>query len=558
MASADNTVISLPGQFIIDTRGNTWSIINGRVAVNGTADATTGNVIQLAYENGLIWQKNTTNLWWSKSAPSGQWQPSYGTITNPVPGVIPSADNAVVAAGSGRSITDSSGNVWTVAGGQVALNGVADGTTGRVIALAYEDGKIWQENADHLWWSKTKPSDNWGPTYGTSVDPQKTEFKSWLGGNNDYSNPANWSPAGVPHAGDMVPLVAQVLPETARTINFNNAALPPGLDIQVVGEPTPILFNLSGNILNGGLIETFIGHNAPGDTSGLTIDVVPHASFTNSGTLESAQGIGFGVTNLKLEAGSHFNNTGTLSAIGIGQGQTPPEVNISGAGRTSNTGLINLQNGKLNLTFDDAMSNSGSLVAGGNSQAIINIGTTYGHTSSFINSGVVEADGNSSISFNGLPAFENRYGQVVNSGLIEVDGGHVSVDGDLKQTGQGHVSIDNGGTLTVDRSTDDGTIQISRGMLEFTGGGRMGLPPFGATGFHSTLMLTGPTAELGFTGDITEELRIASSSAADLMVYTHYFPSDHRPLADIHLAGAYSPDQFSVSGHVINFVAMPS
>ncbi|MBN8873238.1 MAG: hypothetical protein J0H67_10410, partial [Rhodospirillales bacterium] len=56
-------------------------------------------------------------------------------------------------------------------GGQVAVNGVVDATTARVTVLAYEKGLVWQENADKLWWSKSKPTDAWGPAAGTTTSP---------------------------------------------------------------------------------------------------------------------------------------------------------------------------------------------------------------------------------------------------------------------------------------------------------------------------------------------------------------------------------------------------
>ncbi|MGE0222992.1 MAG: glycosyl hydrolase [Acetobacteraceae bacterium] len=101
---------------------------------------------------------------------------SSGTPTDPPnppdPPVTPSPNDTVIVAGSGDAIIDASGNAWTItANGQVAVNGVTDQTTARVVTLAYEDGLIWQENADNLWWSKTQPADRWGPEQGTATSP---------------------------------------------------------------------------------------------------------------------------------------------------------------------------------------------------------------------------------------------------------------------------------------------------------------------------------------------------------------------------------------------------
>lgn len=372
----------------------------------------------------------------------------------------------------------------------------------------------------------------------------------WLGGTGEYNDPANWSSGDVPKAGDTVSLVAQVLPVSARSIHLSNVSLPAGLTIRVDGEPTPVFFNMSDAVINSSVIQTFIGRNGLTDLGGLNIDVSAAATFTNAGLLSASQGIGFGVINLTLEAGSQFNNTGTLSSTRQNT-LTTPEVNIGGPGQFANNGLISV-GGKLRFAFDKTMSNYGSLMVRDTGNAIVNIGTTYGQASTFTNYGTVEADGSATLAFNGLPAFETRYGQIVNAGLIEVNGGRISVDGDLTQTTGGHVSIDNGGTLVVDRGTSGGYIQINEGVLEFTGAGRSGIMPYGAGGFKSTILLTGPTAQLQFTTDV-----IAATVQAGLTVGTTdllvSLPNTHQFLADLKLAGSYTSDEFSVSGNVINY-----
>jgi ribosome-associated protein YbcJ (S4-like RNA binding protein) len=159
---------------ITDGSGNKWTITAGaQVAVNGVVDATTANVIELAYENKLVWQENSGHLWWSKASPSAVWGPTGGTATSPVPvAVVTSPNSTVVLAGSTNAITDASGNKWAItAGGQVAVNGVTDTTTANVIELDYTKGLVWQENTSNLWWSKTSPGATWGPTGGTATPP---------------------------------------------------------------------------------------------------------------------------------------------------------------------------------------------------------------------------------------------------------------------------------------------------------------------------------------------------------------------------------------------------
>ncbi|HBK07954.1 MAG TPA: hypothetical protein DDZ81_19215 [Acetobacteraceae bacterium] len=86
---------------------------------------------------------------------------------------VASSDNTVIASSNGM-ITDAVGNQWTIQNGQVAVNGIVDETTASVVLLAYENGAVWQENADELWWSKTDPASQWFPPDGTTVSPVPT------------------------------------------------------------------------------------------------------------------------------------------------------------------------------------------------------------------------------------------------------------------------------------------------------------------------------------------------------------------------------------------------
>ncbi len=62
--------------------------------------------------------------------------------------------------------------MWSITtGGQVAINGIADATTAKVIELAYVDGKIWQENSSQLWWGEAQPNASWSRQVGTPTSP---------------------------------------------------------------------------------------------------------------------------------------------------------------------------------------------------------------------------------------------------------------------------------------------------------------------------------------------------------------------------------------------------
>jgi hypothetical protein len=176
VVSANDTVVTAGSTAAItDASGNVWTITSGgQVAVNGTADTTTSYVIELAYVNGVIWQENTGDLWWSKSSPTAAWGPTLGTATSPLPAAppppTPSANDTVVTAGTTAAITDAAGNAWTIAtGGVVDENGAAAGFSSGVTELAYVNGAIWQENASNLWWQWN--GTNWGTGAGTATSP---------------------------------------------------------------------------------------------------------------------------------------------------------------------------------------------------------------------------------------------------------------------------------------------------------------------------------------------------------------------------------------------------
>lgn len=99
MSSPNNTFL-IAG--IVDAAGNIWSInAAGAVCVNYVADASTKNVVQLAYVNSDIWQQayipsTKQLLWWYKTAPTAAWLPTSGTATSPLP-TVPGAPTGVTA-----------------------------------------------------------------------------------------------------------------------------------------------------------------------------------------------------------------------------------------------------------------------------------------------------------------------------------------------------------------------------------------------------------------------------------------------------------------------------
>jgi hypothetical protein len=137
----------------------------------GTYDSVDRNV----FINAVSYDGTTvSNTPWGLFNTGSQQTYNVPTTTPPtsVQPVAASANNTMVLAGASNVITDASGNKWTITGtGQVAVNGVADSTTGNVAELAYVNTTVWQENGANLWWGKTSPSAAWAPGAGTSTSP---------------------------------------------------------------------------------------------------------------------------------------------------------------------------------------------------------------------------------------------------------------------------------------------------------------------------------------------------------------------------------------------------
>lgn len=81
--SADKTTVTTVGPTIIDAGGTTFAISAGaQILINGTADTTTSNVIELAYVSHVLWQENAAGNWYNYLGTPG----SYGgpTTTSPL------------------------------------------------------------------------------------------------------------------------------------------------------------------------------------------------------------------------------------------------------------------------------------------------------------------------------------------------------------------------------------------------------------------------------------------------------------------------------------------
>ena len=84
--------------------------------------------------------------------------------------------NNTVVVQPGATITDPTGNNWSIQNGQVYENGAVDAGTNNVDAIALVNGTIWQQanppgTPTALWWAKTGGPGNFdGWTSGPGTD----------------------------------------------------------------------------------------------------------------------------------------------------------------------------------------------------------------------------------------------------------------------------------------------------------------------------------------------------------------------------------------------------
>jgi mannan endo-1,4-beta-mannosidase len=95
-ASANLTTIAPATGFFVDNSSNRWTITTGgQVAVNGVVDATTSNVVEMAWITAVIWYENSSGLWFSKTAAAQPW--SAGTIVSPLANLPTITVNAIAS-----------------------------------------------------------------------------------------------------------------------------------------------------------------------------------------------------------------------------------------------------------------------------------------------------------------------------------------------------------------------------------------------------------------------------------------------------------------------------
>ncbi len=156
--SPNDTVIK-PGQgTLTDASGNVWAITNaGSITENGTIDAYSYGVAEMAYINNTVYQETGSGAWYSEPASPGWWT----SATDPLPATSP--NDTVIKPAQG-TITDASGNVWAITNaGSITENGTIDAYSYNVAEMAYVNNTVYEETSSGTWYSEPSTPGWWTP-----------------------------------------------------------------------------------------------------------------------------------------------------------------------------------------------------------------------------------------------------------------------------------------------------------------------------------------------------------------------------------------------------------
>lgn len=285
--------------------------------------------------------------------------------------------------------------------------------------------------------------------------------KTWFGGAGDWSTNANWSPVGVPIAGDLVIIntgtstlsFAQVV--AGFTLNggtlagVGNLTLSGGSTWTAGAQTGTGTTQFNGSLAISGDGNKFIGGSRVVNTAGTTtwggntggnnnynriLNGGSGGTINNSGTWNDTNAFA-----TYIDGGITFNNTGTYNK----QGTTV--TTLAGAFNNSATGTVNVNNGTLNIASN--FSNAGVIDV--DAGAIFQVSAT-----NFANTATGVIGGNGTV--------ETPTSGLSNSGDIDPGNsvGHLTINGDLSQTSIGTLnfeltSLSSFDLLTV---TDDVTL----------------------------------------------------------------------------------------------------
>jgi hypothetical protein len=125
--SPSGTMIMSPSAApIIDAKNNVWTLVasaaNGlQIAVNGTVDVSTANVMLLETLNGAMFQENAAGGWWAESQPNDSWIPTANPNVTPPPVAV----NVTTGTGTDTLVLSISEDAWANGDGTSDANGDA-------------------------------------------------------------------------------------------------------------------------------------------------------------------------------------------------------------------------------------------------------------------------------------------------------------------------------------------------------------------------------------------------------------------------------------------------
>jgi len=125
---------------LCDNANNVWAVKSGVIWINGVEQVGTQNVIVMLFQDGVIYQENSSRLWW-------KWVNNNAWMATPAP---ESLSGATIP--QSPQLNDSNGNYWTVTSGVIWRNGVEQVGTQNVVLMLYYNRVVYQKNAAGGWW----------------------------------------------------------------------------------------------------------------------------------------------------------------------------------------------------------------------------------------------------------------------------------------------------------------------------------------------------------------------------------------------------------------------
>ena len=139
---------------ITDSTGSIWTLgSNSTILQNGTQ---VGAGTKLLYYQNILYAFSTDNNWWKWVGPPADWS-NVGATDPSVTGASSSGTRVPPA----TSITDSSGNVWTIGSNSTILKNGTQAGGGVGSKLLYYQNNLYAFSTDNNWWKWVGPPDDW-------------------------------------------------------------------------------------------------------------------------------------------------------------------------------------------------------------------------------------------------------------------------------------------------------------------------------------------------------------------------------------------------------------